>query len=145
MQANQAELPIRTMARVLGVSSSGYHDWLGRQASAREQANAALLEKIRAIYQMSDATYGVPRMVAQLAREGAIVNKKRVERLLRQAGLKGISRRRGWCVTTRRDRDAKVSADLVNRQFFISHPMSSSRSIKQNRRNSRWPQTPNLR
>ena len=121
MQANQA-FPIRTMARVLGVSSSGYHDWLTRLPSARDQGNAELLLRIETIHQMSDASYGVPRMVAQLAREGAIVNKKRVERLMRQAGLQGISRRRGWCVTTRRDRDAKVSVDLVNRQFVATQP-----------------------
>lgn len=121
MQANQA-FPIRTMARVLGVSSSGYHDWLHRAPSRRQQASAMLLEQIRAIHAMSDASYGVPRMVAQLAREGVIVNKKRVERLMRAAGLQGISRRRGWCVTTRRDRDAKVSADLVNRQFVATLP-----------------------
>ena len=69
MQANQA-FRIRTMARVLGVSSSGYHDWLNRLPSGREQANAVLLEQIRAINAMSDASYGVPRMVAQLARNG---------------------------------------------------------------------------
>ncbi|WP_431191511.1 IS3 family transposase [Ottowia testudinis] len=122
MRANQADAPVRTMARVLGVSSSGYHDWLDRQPSARDQANAELLQHIEAIHQMSDATYGVPRMVAQLAREGVIVNKKRVERLMRQAGLKGISRRRGWCVTTRRDRQASVASDLVNRQFVAEAP-----------------------
>ena len=70
MQANQADLPIRTMARVLGVSSSGYHDWLDRQPSARDQANVELLQRIEAIHQRSDATYGVPRMIAQLARDG---------------------------------------------------------------------------
>jgi len=122
MQVNQADFATRTMARVLGVSSSGYHDWFKRQPSARDQANAELLLRIQAIHRMSDASYGVPRMVAQLAREGVIVNKKRVERLMRQAGLKGISRRRGWCVTTRRAHDAKVSADLVNRQFVAAQP-----------------------
>ena len=122
MQANQADLPIRTMARVLSVSSSGYHDWLSRQPCARDQANAELLQRIKAIHQMSDATYGVPRMVAQLARDGVIVNKKRVERLMRQACLKGVSRRRGWCVTTRRDRQAGLASDLVNRRFAADAP-----------------------
>ena len=122
MQAKQADLPIRTMARVLGVSSSGYHDWLNRRPSARDQANAELLLRIKAIHQMSDTTYGVPRMVAQLARDGVIVNKKRVERLMRQASLKGVSRRRGWCVTTRRDREAGLASDLVNRRFAADAP-----------------------
>ena len=53
--------------------------------SRREQANAQLLQRIESIHQMSDASYGVPRMVAQLAREGLIVNKKRVERHRGQA------------------------------------------------------------
>ena len=64
-----------------------------------------------------DVSAGSIAMVAQLAREDVIVNKKRVERLMRAAGLRGISRRRGWCVTTQRDRDAQVSVDLVKRQF----------------------------
>ncbi|MEJ3619795.1 IS3 family transposase, partial [Brachymonas wangyanguii] len=56
------------------------------------------------------------------ARDGVIVNKKRVERLMRQASLKGVSRRRGWCVTTRRDREAGLASDLVNRRFAADAP-----------------------
>ena len=48
---------------------------------------------------------------------GAVVNLKRIERLMRLAGLRGISRRRGWCVTTRRDKSARGALDLVKRQF----------------------------
>ena len=87
MQANQA-FPIRTMAPVLGVTSSGYHDWLDRQP--REQAHEVLLENpghpCDERHQLRCAT-----QLAQLARKGVIVNKKRIEHLMRSAGLKGIS------------------------------------------------------
>ena len=51
-----------------------------------------------------------------------IVSKKRIERLMRQASLEGVSRRRGWCVTTRRDREAGLASDLVNRRFAADAP-----------------------
>ena len=70
MSASQADskrrFPVRTMCRVLGVSSSGYHDWLARRPSARQTANARLAEQIRQVHQASDGTYGMPRVRAQL-------------------------------------------------------------------------------
>ena len=117
MQANQADLPIRAMAKSLRVSASGYYDWLDRAPSARQVANAALTERIRQIHHMSDATYGMPRVCAELRDSGQIVNEKRVARLMRQASLRGISRRRGYCITTQRDRSARPAPDLVKRQF----------------------------
>ena len=121
MQANQADLPIQTMAQCLRVSASGYYDWLDRAPSARQVANVALTDQIRQIHQTSDATYGMPRVCAELRDSGQIVNEKRVARLMRQAGLRGISRRRGYCVTTQRDRSARPAPDLVKRQFVAQH------------------------
>lgn len=115
-------LPIHSMARVLGVSASGYYDWLHRGLSKRAQANAALLSQIRAAHERSQQSYGVPRMCAELRDLGIVANKKRVERLMHQAHIQGISRRRAWTVTTRRDRAAKIPPDLVKRQFKASKP-----------------------
>lgn len=122
MQANQAAFAVRTMARVLNVSASGYYDWLDRTPSARAVANAQMRQRIEAIHARSDATYGVPRVSAELRDEGHAINPKRVARLVRAAGLQGVSRRRAWCVTTRRDRTAKAAPDLVKRQFTADRP-----------------------
>ena len=73
--------------------------------------------RIRQIHTMSDYTYGRARVQAELGDMGLCVNHKRIERLMRMALLRGVSRRRGFVVTTQRERMAKAAADLVRRQF----------------------------
>ena len=74
MKANQAELPVRCQCEVLGVSTSGYYDWLDRSPSQRAQANVNLVQSIKQAHLASDATYGMPRIRAELAdTAGAIV------------------------------------------------------------------------
>ena len=116
MRANQADHAVKTMCRVLGLSRSGYYAWLERAPSARAAANDALTIRIRAIHERSRATYGCPRVHAELAATGERINHKRVARLMRREGLAGVSRRRGTR-TTVRDRDARPAPDLVDRDF----------------------------
>jgi putative transposase len=113
--------PIATMCRMLEVSTSGYYAWLEREASARATSDARLLERIRGIHEKSRGTYGVPRVHAELEAEGTHVGRKRVARLMRQAGLAGVSRRKG-CWTTIRDQDARPAPDLVQRTFAAQGP-----------------------
>lgn len=121
MKAYRAEFPIATMCRVLGVSRSGYYAWLKRPPSERAKRDAELTEKIEAIHERSRGTYGSPRIHAELRAQGIRVGKKRVARLMREAGLKGVSRRRGIRTTQRRE-DARPSPDLVERDFEVSAP-----------------------
>ena len=95
--AKKAEHSIKTMCRVLGVSRSGFHAWERRAPSARRVEDERLLERIRAIHAENRSVYGSPRIHAELAlADGVRVGRKRVERLMRQAGLSGlIARRRG--------------------------------------------------
>ncbi len=109
------------MCRLLEVSASGYHAWRDRPASARSQADAALLARIKTIHAASRRTYGAPRIHAELAAEGILVSRKRVARLMREAGLKGISRRKG-VRTTKRGGDARPAPDLVERDFTAERP-----------------------
>jgi len=113
--------PIATMCRLLGVSASGYHAWQRRPAAPRTQADAALLERIQQIHTVSQGTYGAPRIHAELAAEGTLVGRKRVARLMRSAGLAGVSRRR-WPCTTRRAERARPAPDLVERDFSVDGP-----------------------
>jgi putative transposase len=122
MSANQACFPIATMARVLGVSKAGYYAWRHRPPSAHAQADAVLLERIRAAHAASRATYGAPRLHAALRADGERHSRKRIERLMREAGLVGASHRRGGPKTTRRDQDARPAPDLVDRDFTASGP-----------------------
>ncbi len=121
MKAHRAEFPIVTMCRVLEVSTSGYYAWLRRQASNRDQDDAMLTEKIRAIHRWSRGTYGAPRIHAELRDEGVRVASKRVARLMQAAHLQGVSRRKGTTTTIRSTRD-RPAPDLVERDFTADAP-----------------------
>ncbi len=113
--------PVATMCRLLGVSASGYYAWQGRAPSARDQSDAALLERIREFHLISRGTYGAPRIHAELADQGHAVSRKRIARLMRNAGLAGVSRRKGRR-TTLRDARARAAPDLVERDFAAEAP-----------------------
>ena len=110
-----------TACRVLGVSPSGYYAWLVRPPSDRELTDEWLLSKIRDAHRNSHETYGAPRILHDLREEGIRVGKKRIARLMRQAGIQGVSRRRRWN-TTKRDPKASPAADLVCRNFTAAGP-----------------------
>ena len=122
MQANQATFAIRTMARVLKVSSSGFYDWLDRPLSPRAQANVALTKKIREVHQMSDATYGMPRIRAELQEQGIVASRKRIAGLMQIAKIQGVSRRKAYTVTMKRNDQDRLAPDLVKRQFIADQP-----------------------
>jgi putative transposase len=108
--------------RLLGVSRSGFYAWRNKPLSPRGEENELLLKHIRQIHADSRGSYGSPRVTAELAMGlGLPVNAKRVARLMRQAGIRGLywRRRRGCTV---RDPDAEPAADLVNRRFVATGP-----------------------
>jgi putative transposase len=120
--ARKTEHSVKTMCRVLGVSRSGYHAWQRRPPSPRSRADAALSERIASIHTRSHKTYGSPRVHAELRLDHGIhVGRKRVERLMRAAGLSGqLTRRRGK--TTIRVQGVRTAPDLVQRDFDPSAP-----------------------
>jgi putative transposase len=104
------------------VSRSGYYAWRDRPKSVREQDDELLLKHIKQIHAESRGTYGWPRVHAELTLGlGVRVNHKRVARLMRQAGLQGLYRRRRRGCTVR-DPAAEPATDLVNRQFTVDEP-----------------------
>ncbi len=116
MSEHRAVYRVATMCRVLEVSTSGYYAWMSRSPSRRSVDDALLQAEIEAIHCRSRATYGVPRVHAELRAEGIYVSRKRIARLMRRAGLEGVSRRKkAW--TTKRDQDARPAPDLVERNF----------------------------
>lgn len=92
---HQAEFPISVMCRVLEVSTSGYYAWRKRPPSKRAQKDAMLTKRIRHIHDRSRGTYGSPRACTALQAEGIRVGKKRVARLMKAAGHRGVSRPKG--------------------------------------------------
>jgi len=122
MSANQACFPIAPMARVLGVSKAGYYAWLHRLPSAHAVADTALLKRVRTVHASSRQTYGAPRVHADLRAQGEGHGRKRIARLMRDAGLVGACHRQGGPTTTRRDKEARPAPDLVDRNFTASGP-----------------------
>jgi len=117
MSTNQAWFPIAAMARVLGVSTAGYYAWRDRPPSAHAQADAALLKQVRTVHAGSRQIYGAPRIHARLRADGARHGRKRIARLMREAGLIGACHRQGGPTTTQRDKEARPAPDLVDRDF----------------------------
>lgn len=120
MKANQAVHTVRKLCRAVGVWPSGYYAWCARKPSRRAHRDAELTRMIHAIHERSRATYGVPRVHAVLAADGVCIGKKRVARLMKAAGLEGVSRRRKYRST--RDKDARPVPDLVERKFTATAP-----------------------
>ena len=122
IDAEKAHHPVSGLARVLGVARAGYYAWAGRPLPQRAVADQALTEQIRRIHARSRGTYGVPRVHAELRLGlGIRVGRKRVARLMRDARLQGVHRRRLRGLT-RRDPQAAPAPDLVERNFTPPPP-----------------------
>ena len=111
-----------TLCRVVGVSRSGFLDWTSRRPPARALADARLTATIRIIHARSRATYGVPRVHAELAATGVHVGRKRIARLMRAAGLVGVHRRHRARVVAQPEVARRFVPDLVRRNFRASGP-----------------------
>ena len=109
------------LCRLLGLSRSGYDAWRQRPLSARARADQGLSQRIREIHERSRGTYGTPRIRAELRDAGVACSRKRVARLLRQAGLQGCHRRTGPRIARRRP-DTPAAPDLVRREFAATSP-----------------------
>jgi len=121
VRANQGKHRVATMCRALGVSPSGYYAWRIRPPSRRAQQDAELLGAVRAAHEGSDGIYGAPRVHEELLEQGTLVGRKRIARLMRSAGLQGVSRRK-WYRTTVRDQRHRPAPDLVERRFSADGP-----------------------
>jgi putative transposase len=120
MKAHQATYPVRVMSRLLGVSASGFYAWKNRPLSKRAVEDIGLTAKIFAIHRRSGEAYGAPSIRAELADEhDTHVGKKRVARLMRAAGIKGLTPV-NFVTTTVADPDADRALDKVDRQFKAS-------------------------
>src|SRR5262245_21460112 len=109
------------MCRVLGVSRSGFHAWERRPLSERDRVDGQLLERIRRMHERSRGSYGSRRIFLDLREDGVRVGKKRVERLMRSAGLSGYMKRRKG-KTTIRVQGVRPASDLVGRDFNPTAP-----------------------
>ena len=112
---------VERMCRILGVTRSGYYGWLRRGQSKRGLRDAVLMEKIRESHRRSRGRYGSPNIHKDLCDWGYRCSRKRVARLMRQAGLRSKSKRR-FRVTTDSRHTMPVATNLLQRKFRVSVP-----------------------
>ncbi len=124
VEAQKANHRVSTMCRVLRVSKSGFYGWRDRPPCARARVDALLSEEIARIHADSRQTYGAPRIHFELRTLGVRCARKRVARLMRQAGLFGCGGRRRKARTTLRSRSERIppAPDLVKRNFTPEAP-----------------------
>ncbi|MGW1145475.1 IS3 family transposase [Streptomyces sp. NPDC002454] len=112
---------VKRLCQALEVARSSFYKWRATRAAraARERADAALAERIRAVHAEWDGTYGRPRITAELHGDGERVNHKRVGRVMRKYGIAGLRLRRRQ-VTTVPEPSATPVPDLLERDFTAS-------------------------
>lgn len=123
ISTHRASYGVKRLCRVLAVRRQGFYEWLDA-AAARQQRDAAedaLAAEIAGIHGEHRGAYGSPRVAVELRRRGRRVNRKRVERIMRQRGIVGLTRRRRRSLT-KQDLAAAPAPDLVGRDFTAAAP-----------------------
>lgn len=113
IQALAAEFPRNVLCAVLGVSPSGYYAWRHRAPAARAQADQRLSAQVGAIHAAHRGRYGAPRIRAELRDAGVVCSRKRVARLMRQAGLRGVQKRAFRPQTTQSQHDQPIAPNRL--------------------------------
>ena len=109
----KAEHTLSQLCAAFGVKRSGYHAWARAEASPRERTDAQLLPKIRAVHQQHQGRYGAPRIQAELAGQGQRHGGKRIARLMKADGLRGLCARRFVPRTTQSEHDQPIAPNLL--------------------------------
>ena len=121
IREHTGEFRVETMCRVLKVSRTAYYRWLIRPVSRRKEQDKIIKEQIVKIYKESRKTYGSPRIRRKLEKQGIHCGKKRVERLMREADIQAIQRRK-FKVTTDSKHNLPVAENILNRNFDACGP-----------------------
>jgi transposase InsO family protein len=123
IERNKLRWPVCVQCRVLEVSASGYRQHLARKKkilTRRHLSETALLVEIRAVYTEARGAYGWPRVWRQLKARGVRVGKRRVERTMRQNGIRGRGKRRFRVSTTDSNHALPIAPNLLARNFTVA-------------------------
>jgi putative transposase len=121
IERHKQEFPVVVMCQVLGVSESGFYAWRKRPIGPRKREDAQLTRGIQQAFASHHGRYGSPRLHVELQEQGLRCSRKRVARLMREAGL-CAKRRRRRVLTTRRDASHPVAPNLLDRDFTATEP-----------------------
>ena len=115
------EFSVERMCHVFHVSRSGYYQWLNHEPGPRLREDLVLKDKVLEIYREGRGYYGSPRIHRQLIKKGFHCGKKRIERLMRELGIKARQKRR-YKATTDSNHELPVAKNHLNREFTVSSP-----------------------
>ena len=118
----KTEHPLVQLCAALDVKRSGYLAWAKAPASRREQSDATLLPRIHALHEKHKKRYGAPRIQKELAQQGHAHGRKRIARLMKQAGLRGRCSRRFVPRTTQSDHDQPIAPNLLSQRPVPTGP-----------------------
>ena len=105
----EADHSTKELCQAFAVSRSGYYEWRQREPSARQQANARLVQEMKLLRQGEEACYGSPRMTEELLARGHTYSENRVARLMRTHGLRAQATPRFVPRTTDSDHDQPIA------------------------------------
>ena len=121
IDAAKEEFPVQRLCKVLEASPSGYFAWRNRPACRRQREHLVLLAHVRSFFQLSNGTYGSPRMTHELQDQGLSVGRRRTARLMRENGLRARQPRR-FKRTTDSLHAFPVAPNLLDQDFSTECP-----------------------
>lgn len=107
------------MCHVFEVSKSGFYEWINRPVSQRQLEDQQLLALIKPYFEEGRGTYGTRTIRHYLRSQGFQVSRKRISRLMVEAGLYCKTKQK-FKATTNSDHGKPVAPNLLKRQFNVS-------------------------
>ncbi|WP_425319116.1 IS3 family transposase [Staphylococcus lutrae] len=115
------EFRVTKMCKVLGVSKSGYYDWKKRPASSQQKRRDRLKKEIYKVYIGSQKRYGSPKITKELMKEGIKVSQRTVTRLMKEMGIRSITKKK-YKATTDSKHNLPIYPNLLNQRFKVEKP-----------------------
>ncbi|MEL3959892.1 IS3 family transposase [Lysinibacillus endophyticus] len=121
IQQHRHEFRVAKMCEVLGVSRSGYYEWLNRPKSKQKERKEKLTIKIKRAYLDSRRNYGSPKITKQLNAEGILVSQKTVSRIMKEEGIRSKTVKK-YKATTNSKHNLPIYPNLLDQQFKVERP-----------------------
>lgn len=121
IQENREDLPVEKMCVLLGVSTSGFYDWLNRKPSQQKQRKDYLKEEIKRVHKDSREIYGSPKITKRLNQEGISVSSRTVQRFMKEEGISSKTVKK-FKATTNSDHKHFIYPNLLSRKFITDAP-----------------------
>jgi len=120
IQRYSSEFSVQKMSKTLGISRSGYYEWLNRKPGKWEEDNQKILESVKTIHAASQEIYGSPRITEELREQGYSCSRQRVARIMRKHGICSKTKKK-FKVTTDSKHNYPASPNFLDQDFAAKH------------------------